>query len=96
VPTARVSKCVTDVPLAEGFLLRNGNTTFILRDNIESRKNAIVVLFGDSGNKSPMFTIQAPGEACQSRPTSSFAVPSESGYTTFGAPSHYPRDLALS
>ncbi|WFD01122.1 hypothetical protein MYAM1_003883 [Malassezia yamatoensis] len=43
--------------LAKNFKLGNGNVSFTLPQDIESRDDYIVVLFGDSGNKSPKFTI---------------------------------------
>ena len=42
--------------LAQDFLIRTGNVTFTV-PNVESRDDYIVVLFGDSGNRSPKFSI---------------------------------------
>lgn len=43
--------------LADKFLLRTGNVTFTVPD-VERRNDYVVVLFGDSGNHSPKFSIQ--------------------------------------
>lgn len=43
--------------LAKNFPLRKGNVTFTLPKHLASRDDYIVVLFGDSGNTSPKFTI---------------------------------------
>lgn len=45
--------------LAKDFPLAKGNVTFKLPHNITERHDYIVVLFGDSGNHSPKFTINA-------------------------------------
>ncbi|KAF8817185.1 hypothetical protein BYT27DRAFT_7237633 [Phlegmacium glaucopus] len=44
-------------PLASGFHISSGNTTVIMPSNIPARNDYFVVLFGDSGNKSPNFKI---------------------------------------
>lgn len=44
-------------PLAVNFPIINGEVTFIVPENATVRGDAIVVLFGDSGNASPEFTI---------------------------------------
>ncbi|KAF4617374.1 hypothetical protein D9613_005680 [Agrocybe pediades] len=44
-------------PLASGFDIKEGFVTFKC-PKVDSRKDYIVVLFGDSGNRSPTFTIQ--------------------------------------
>ncbi|KAF9267299.1 hypothetical protein L218DRAFT_855737 [Marasmius fiardii PR-910] len=44
-------------PLAEGIDLHSGNVTIIIPE-VEPGENYFVVLFGDSGNRSPPFTIQ--------------------------------------
>ena len=46
--------------LADGFPIRNGQTEVTLPGDLQPRNDYIVVVFGDSGNASPMFTIQAP------------------------------------
>lgn len=43
--------------LAKGFKLGDGNVKFTLPKDLEPRDDYIVVLFGDSGNASPKFTI---------------------------------------
>ena len=43
--------------LADGFFTRDGVVTFTLPDDLPQIDSAIVVLFGDSGNKSPSFQI---------------------------------------
>ncbi|WFD21282.1 hypothetical protein MCAP1_003543 [Malassezia caprae] len=42
--------------LADNFLLRTGNVTFTV-PKVEQRDDYVVVLFGDSGNHSPKFSI---------------------------------------
>lgn len=42
--------------LADGFKLSEGNVTFTV-PKVETRHDYIVVLMGDSGNRSPKFTI---------------------------------------
>lgn len=44
--------------LADKFLLRQGNVTFTVPD-VSSRDDYVVVLMGDSGNKSPKFAIHS-------------------------------------
>ncbi|KAJ6621852.1 hypothetical protein B0H10DRAFT_1789201 [Mycena sp. CBHHK59/15] len=46
-----------DHPLANGFDIRDGHCSFPVPD-VPPRNDYIIVLFGDSGNKSPTFTIQ--------------------------------------
>ncbi|KAF7365032.1 hypothetical protein MVEN_00374300 [Mycena venus] len=46
-----------DHPLAEGFDIRDGHRTIRVPD-VPPRDNYIVVLMGDSGNRSPEFTIE--------------------------------------
>ncbi|KAF9212550.1 hypothetical protein BGZ59_006610 [Podila verticillata] len=46
-------------PLATGFKLTKGRQNIVI-PNVEERKTYIIVLFGDSGNASPMFTITNP------------------------------------
>ena len=43
--------------LAKGFKLGSGNVSFTVPKDLEARDDYIVVLFGDSGNASPKFTI---------------------------------------
>ncbi|PKI82703.1 hypothetical protein MVES1_003933 [Malassezia vespertilionis] len=45
--------------LAKGFPITDGRVGFELPDNLEERDDYIVVLFGDSGNASPEFTIHS-------------------------------------
>ncbi|KAN0127597.1 hypothetical protein V8E53_014575 [Lactarius tabidus] len=47
-----------DHPLAQGFLLTDGEVTFPLPSTIEPGYNYIIALIGDSGNVSPEFTIE--------------------------------------
>ncbi|KAJ7016204.1 hypothetical protein C8F04DRAFT_1400680 [Mycena alexandri] len=44
-------------PLAEGFNIHDGSCKIRVPDDIPMRDNYIIVLMGDSGNKSPAFTI---------------------------------------
>lgn len=44
-------------PLASGFNMDGGFVNFRC-PKVETRKNYIVVLIGDSGNRSPLFTIK--------------------------------------
>ncbi|KJA24350.1 hypothetical protein HYPSUDRAFT_162093 [Hypholoma sublateritium FD-334 SS-4] len=46
-----------DHPLATGFPLNDGKVTVKMPTDIDSTKDYFVVLFGDSGNKSPVFRI---------------------------------------
>ncbi|PWN22913.1 hypothetical protein BCV69DRAFT_296881 [Microstroma glucosiphilum] len=46
-------------PLADDFLLKNGSVDFTLPANLTTRSEYFVVLMGDSGNRSPMFTINS-------------------------------------
>jgi len=46
-----------DHPLASGFPIISGSMTVTMPSNIQARNDYFVVLFGDSGNKSPMFKI---------------------------------------
>lgn len=46
----------TDIALAEGFPITDKNVTIIV-PKVDPADNYIVVLFGDSGNRSPPFTI---------------------------------------
>ena len=43
--------------LAKNFKLGAGNVSFTLPKDLEAREDYVVVLFGDSGNASPKFTI---------------------------------------
>ncbi|KAF9064591.1 hypothetical protein BDP27DRAFT_1333308 [Rhodocollybia butyracea] len=43
--------------LASGFLLSAGNVSFVV-PSVETRNDYLVILFGDSGNTSPTFTIE--------------------------------------
>ncbi|KAH8555295.1 hypothetical protein BGW37DRAFT_132277 [Umbelopsis sp. PMI_123] len=45
--------------LAEGFKLNSGSQQVTLPSDLETRTSYIIVLFGDSGNASPQFTIKA-------------------------------------
>jgi hypothetical protein len=56
-----------DSPLAEGFRLRAGKQEITV-PSVPLRNDYIVVLFGDSGNQSPTFTIQ-PGDGSAASPT---------------------------
>ncbi|PPR07270.1 hypothetical protein CVT26_012430 [Gymnopilus dilepis] len=44
-------------PLATGFPLTTGSVKVVLPKNVTARDDYFVVLFGDSGNKSPKFKI---------------------------------------
>ncbi|KAF9523907.1 hypothetical protein CPB83DRAFT_820882 [Crepidotus variabilis] len=46
-----------DHPLASRFSISSGQQTVMVPDNITCGDNYIVVLFGDSGNRSPEFQI---------------------------------------
>ncbi|KZT23478.1 hypothetical protein NEOLEDRAFT_1069546 [Neolentinus lepideus HHB14362 ss-1] len=46
----------SDHPLADGFDISEGHIKFRV-PRVEPRNDYIVVLFGDSGNRSPTFTI---------------------------------------
>jgi hypothetical protein len=48
---------VSDHPLAEGFDIRDSQRTIRVPD-VPPRNNYIVVVMGDSGNRSPEFTIE--------------------------------------
>ncbi|OZJ03942.1 hypothetical protein BZG36_02938 [Bifiguratus adelaidae] len=43
--------------LAQGFDLSTGNTSVTVPTDIPTRHDYIIVLFGDSGNASPRFTV---------------------------------------
>ncbi|KAJ1023121.1 hypothetical protein NDA16_003274 [Ustilago loliicola] len=47
--------------LTDGFLIRDGKTSVTLPQDLEERSDYIVVLLGDSGNKSEKFTIKKAG-----------------------------------
>ncbi|KAF5314865.1 hypothetical protein D9619_007407 [Psilocybe cf. subviscida] len=47
-----------DNPLASSFPIGAGHVNVVMPKNVEVRDNYILVLFGDSGNKSPTFRIQ--------------------------------------
>ncbi|KAG0704226.1 hypothetical protein DFH29DRAFT_802236 [Suillus ampliporus] len=47
----------TEHPLAVDFPITDGQVSFIVPQNTTRRNNAIIVLFGDSGNASPQFMI---------------------------------------
>ncbi|KAG7088277.1 hypothetical protein E1B28_012290 [Marasmius oreades] len=59
-----------DPPLAKGFLLRDGAVTITIPD-VPSRSDYVVVVFGDSGNASPKFTINNPNQSSSSTLTAS-------------------------
>ncbi|KAF8519175.1 hypothetical protein JB92DRAFT_2899680 [Gautieria morchelliformis] len=46
-------------PLADGFLLTDGSQQITFPSNLTTSPNYILNLFGDSGNLSPAFTINA-------------------------------------
>ncbi|KAF8655828.1 hypothetical protein AX16_002913 [Volvariella volvacea WC 439] len=73
------SLILADAPLAEGFMLRDGQVEITVPD-FPPRDNYIVVLMGDSGNSSPEFRIEggtpegpisSPDPAPSPAPTSS-------------------------
>ncbi|KAI7877988.1 hypothetical protein K492DRAFT_209274 [Lichtheimia hyalospora FSU 10163] len=45
--------------LAAGFPLNSGSWNVTLPDNLAARSDYIIVVFGNSGNASPKFTIQS-------------------------------------
>ncbi|KAF9227327.1 hypothetical protein BS17DRAFT_764587 [Gyrodon lividus] len=47
-------------PIAQGFLLSAGQVNVIVPEDTQPGNDWMVVLFGDSGNWSPLFTIAAP------------------------------------
>ncbi|KIK57146.1 hypothetical protein GYMLUDRAFT_46378 [Collybiopsis luxurians FD-317 M1] len=57
-------------PLAQNFPLIAGNVTFTV-PSVVTRTNYIVVLFGDSGNISPTFTILGTDASSSAQPTTS-------------------------
>ncbi|KAF5382306.1 hypothetical protein D9757_008474 [Collybiopsis confluens] len=59
-----------DPPLAKNFPLIAGNVSFTV-PSVVTRTNYIVVLFGDSGNISPTFTIDATKPSSSVQPTTS-------------------------
>lgn len=66
---ARADRCLTlpaEKPLAEGFQLTDGSVTFNVPcdKKIKSRTSYIVVLMGDSGNKSAQFAIERDASLC--------------------------------
>ncbi|KAF8170093.1 hypothetical protein BJ912DRAFT_998335 [Pholiota molesta] len=46
-----------DHPLASCFPINDGHVTVTIPSDVKSKDNYFIVLFGDSGNKSPIFTI---------------------------------------
>lgn len=50
---------LSDWDLADKFRLNSGSQRITLPKDLETRSTYIVVLFGDSGNASPEFTIKA-------------------------------------
>ncbi|ESK95822.1 hypothetical protein Moror_12434 [Moniliophthora roreri MCA 2997] len=60
-----------DNPLAKSFLIKDGKAEITVPD-VPERDSYIVVVFGDSGNASPRFTIKGGS----GNPTSSTAAPS--------------------
>lgn len=50
---------ILDWDLAAGFPLNSGSWNVTLPDNLATRSDYIVVVFGNSGNASPKFTIQS-------------------------------------
>ncbi|TFK52278.1 hypothetical protein OE88DRAFT_1657453 [Heliocybe sulcata] len=77
-----------DSPLASGFNLTDGKVSFTVPD-VPTRSTYIVVLFGDSGNASPEFTING-GSASSSSSASS----SESATPTTSTASPSPTSSA--
>jgi len=53
-------------PLAQGFNLTDAAVTFDIPcdESIVARSDYIIVLMGDSGNASPMFTLERNETAC--------------------------------
>lgn len=49
--------------LADGFPLTAGSVSFTLPSDLAARDDYIVVLFGDSGNASPHFSISPAAQA---------------------------------
>ncbi|KAF8899499.1 hypothetical protein CPB84DRAFT_1847707 [Gymnopilus junonius] len=49
--------CLVAHPLASGFRITAGSVKVILPKNITARNDYFIILFGDSGNKSPNFKV---------------------------------------
>ncbi|KAF7985570.1 hypothetical protein HWV62_3843 [Athelia sp. TMB] len=56
-PDANSMNIETDRPLASGFKYSAGAVSFVVPNELVQRSNYAVFLFGDSGNKSPFFTM---------------------------------------
>lgn len=57
-----LSLVITDWTLAKGFKLKAGKVSFEVPAKLKSRDDYIVVLFGDSGNRSKKFSITSVGD----------------------------------
>lgn len=81
-------------PLADGFNLTDGKVTVDIpcNNDIKSRNTYIVVLMGDSGNKSNNFTIHREVEYCpnlkRKKPQASTSSKSTSNTTTINTAAH--------
>ncbi|CAO1627743.1 unnamed protein product [Parajaminaea phylloscopi] len=53
--------------LADGFPTTAGTVSFVVPANVTARDDYIVVLFGDSGNKSPLFSIKLSQQTASAR-----------------------------
>ncbi|KAL0581177.1 hypothetical protein V5O48_000867 [Marasmius crinis-equi] len=68
-------------PLAQGFLIKDGQINITVPD-VPGRKDYIVVVFGDSGNASPRFTINNPNNPSGSSSSASSPTTSVSASVT--------------
>lgn len=57
-PSAPSDPALAEWTLADGFPLTSGSVNFVLPTDVAARDDYIVVLFGDSGNASPKFSIK--------------------------------------
>ncbi|KAG9227753.1 hypothetical protein CCMSSC00406_0000601 [Pleurotus cornucopiae] len=81
--TSESLNLMIDSPLAQGFLLKDGQVSITV-PNVPPRNNYIVVVFGDSGNTSPQFRIT--GGAGNGTSSSATRSPTESPSVTAPIP----------
>ncbi|KAI9465050.1 hypothetical protein BJY52DRAFT_1184090 [Lactarius psammicola] len=86
-PTADSENLDLQNPLAVGFSLRDGSARIIC-PTVPSGQNYVVVLFGDSGNASPQFTISSVDNGSDTSPRFS-EPPFIASTTALSAPSSY-------
>ncbi|TRM60499.1 hypothetical protein BD626DRAFT_571575 [Schizophyllum amplum] len=72
---------MVDSPLAEGFSILLGTMDVTVPD-VEERADYIIVLFGDSGNSSPQFTISGGSASVSSSASTAPATTNEARETT--------------